>query len=106
MLADYQGRWQTAKDVGVHSDEPGIMGVGDGWLRLLTFHLAAADPTLSVRTYSTHYKKFSTDIARYAAWYRQYEQPTATDEEFGRMDDFSVTLPDFTKRFGPPLARK
>lgn len=106
MLADYQGRWQTAKDVGVQSDEPGIMGVGDGWLRLLTFGLAETVPTLSVRTYSTHYKKFSTEIPEYAAWYRQFEQPRTSDEEFVRRDDFSVALSDFSKRFGPPSATK
>ncbi|MET0366387.1 MAG: serine/threonine protein phosphatase [Sphingobium sp.] len=100
VLADYQDRAQTAKDAGVNMG-PGA-GIGDGWLRLMTFDMAPATPTISVRTYSTHYKKQSRDTAEYAAWYKAAEKPKMTDEQFHGQDDFTITLSDFRKRFGSP----
>jgi hypothetical protein len=100
IMADYQARAQVAKDAGIKVDAS--VGVGDGWLRLMTFDLATATPSVRVRTYSTHYKAYSTDLPDYAAWYKAHEKPTLTDAQFLGEDDFSLTLDDFRARFGPP----
>lgn len=97
VLADYQDRGQTAKDAGVKSEWP--VGIGDGWLRLMTFDMAAPVPTIKVRTYSTHYKSLSVDTADYAAWYKQQEKPQLSDADFHGEDDFSLELTDFRQRF-------
>jgi hypothetical protein len=97
ILADYQTRLQTALDVGYHPDPP--VGIGDGWLRLLTFDMGAPTPTLQVRTYSTHYKKFSSEMPDYAHWYQPKEQPKMTDAEFLAAEEFVVPLSDFRERF-------
>ena len=76
------------------------VGVGDGWLRLMTFDLDAPTPMIKVRTYSTHYKAFSGDLPNYAAWYRPDEHPKMTDAEFLAADDFTIVLEDFRARFG------
>ena len=100
VLADYQDRGQTAKDAGVKL-QPGE-GIGDGWLRLMRFDMAPATPTIRVRTYSTHYKKQSSDTAEYAAWYKAAEKPKMTDEQFHGQDDFTIDLTGFRARFGEP----
>ena len=100
VLADYQDRGQTAKDAGVKL-QPGE-GIGDGWLRLMRFDMAPATPTIRVRTYSTHYKKQSSDTAEYAAWYKAAEKPKMTDEQFHGQDDFTIDLTGFRARFGKP----
>lgn len=97
MLADYQDRGQTAKDAGLKSPWP--VGIGDGWMRLMTFDLQADVPTLTVRTYSTHYKAFSRDLPDYAAWYKPGEKPNLSDEAFHDEDDFVITLDDFHARY-------
>ena len=97
ILADYQMRLQTVRDAGYEPDIPA--GIGDGWLRLLTFDMAAPTPTIRVKTYSTHYKKFSGEIPEYASWYRGVEQPGMTDAEFLAAEDFVLELPDFRERF-------
>lgn len=105
MLADYQDRGQVGLDVGV---EPVAMmgglpvGLGDGWLRLLTFELGGETPTMRVRTWSTHYLTESGALATYADWYRAHEQPGMSDEEFLAAESFDVPLEDFRERFGPP----
>lgn len=98
ILTDYQCRGQALKDAGM--SDIGI-GLGDGWLRLLRFDLGD-EPHIHVRTYSTHYKAFSTDLPSYAGWYKQRERPTYTDEEFLAEDDFPIPLTDFRARFGDP----
>jgi hypothetical protein len=97
VLADYQARTQTLKDAGV--TPVGGVGVGDGWLRLMTFDLGAASPVVRVSTYSTHYKKFSRDTAEYAAWYREHDQPGMSDSQFYQQDDYAFDLTDFRARF-------
>jgi hypothetical protein len=98
VLSDYQDRHQTAIDAGVKS---AYVGIGDGWLRLMTFHMGAAEaPTISVQTYSTVYKKSSRDSAEYAAWYKAHEKPKLTDEQFHGTDDYTITRTDFRQRFG------
>jgi len=100
MLSDYQDRHQTAIDAGIDAG-PGL-GIGDGWMRLLTFEMGEEVPSIRVRTYSTHYNKLSRDTASYAAWYKQHEKPKLTDEDFHGEDDFTVELTDFRARFGEP----
>ena len=69
--------------------------IGDGWFRLLEFDLGAKPPKLHVRTYSSHYRAFSGEVAKYAEWYREHEQPDMTDVEFLEAEDFEVVLVDF-----------
>jgi hypothetical protein len=96
VMADYQNRGQTAKDAGRPA------AIGDGWLRLMAFDFTGAVPTVRVRTYSTRYQAFSSDLPTYAAWYRPGEQPKMTDAEFLAAEDFTLTLDDFRARFGKP----
>jgi 3',5'-cyclic AMP phosphodiesterase CpdA len=102
VLADYQDRGQTAKDAGLKSPYP--VGIGDGWLRLMTFDLGGGTPGIQVRTYSTHYKKHSTEAVNYAQWYKAQEKPKLSDEDFLRQDEFRIELADFQARFGKPAA--
>lgn len=97
ILSDYQSRGQTAKDAGVQSAWPAE--IGDGWMRMMTFDMAAATPTIKVRTYSTHYKKLSVDTPDYVKWYRDHEQPKMSDADFQKADDFAIELTDFRARF-------
>lgn len=101
ILSDYQDRRQVLKD---KAGDKGV-GLGDGWMRLLQFDLDADKPSLRVRTYSTYYKAFSTDLPQYAEWYRPRERPTFLDEEFWAEDDFTIALDDFRQRFGAPSRR-
>lgn len=98
ILSDFQCRRQVLKEAGSKNDA----GLGDGWLRLMQFMLDGDKPSIHVRTYSTFYKAFSTDIPKYASWYKAEERPTYTDEEFLAEDDFRIELSDFRARFGPP----
>ena len=97
VLADYQDRNQTLKATGFRSDWP--VGIGDGWMRLMTFDFSTDTPVLKVETYSTHYAELSREAADYAAWYKPGEQPQMTDEEFHDADDYTLTLKDFRARF-------
>jgi NAD-dependent DNA ligase len=56
-------------------------------------------PTIEVKTWSTHYRKLSSELPDYAAWYRANEQPEMTDAEFLAADDFVIELQDFRTRF-------
>ena len=80
----------------------GPVGLGDGWLRLLRFDTTTTPPTIAVRTFSTHYQKFSDELPEYVDWYRDHEQPKMSDEEFLAAETFDVVLEDFVRRFGPP----
>ena len=100
MLSDYQDRKQAAIDAGIDMT-PGA-GLGDGWLRLLTFEMGLEIPLLRVRTYSTHFGKLSRDTEEYAAWYKAQEKPKLSDGGFHAEDDFTVELTDFRQRFGEP----
>ena len=48
---------------------------------------STAAPKFTNKTYSTHCKKFSGDLADYASWYPPHEQPMMTDAEFLGADD-------------------
>lgn len=98
VMADYQSRGQTARDAG----DKGT-AIGDGWLRLMEFRLDGEAPEIKVRTYSTHYKAYSSELAGYAAWYKATEgQADLSDEDFGKRDEFTIKLNGFHKRFGAP----
>jgi len=100
MMADYQGRGQTAKDAGADGND-----VGDGWLRLLKFRLDGDRPSIEVRTYSTHYGKFASEIPDYAAWYKAHDgQAKLSDADYLARDEFTVDLSDFQQRFGAAAA--
>jgi len=99
VLADYQDRGQTAIEAGAKNPRP---AVGDGWMRLMTFDLESAAPSIRVRTYSTHYKAFSGEAPTYAAWYRPHEQPAMTDAQFLAAEEFTIALDDFRARYGSP----
>ena len=98
VLADFQRRSQAGVDAG----EPVGQGLGDGWLREMTFRLDAENPRIEVRTYSPHYGAYASDLPTYAEWYRETEQPDMTDEEFVAADEFTVTLNGWRARFGVP----
>ena len=98
LLSDYQGRGQSANPE-QGAPQPGI---SDGWLRLMQFDMSGDVPIINVRTYSTYYQKFSTEIPEYVSWYRDLEQPNMTDEEFMAADHFTIHLSDFKSRFGSP----
>lgn len=97
ILADYQDRGQTAIEAGVKSDWP--VGIGDGWMRLMEFDFTDEAPRMTVRTYSTHYKKSSRETSDYADWYKAGEKPLLSDEAFHDEDDYVLELVDFRTRF-------
>jgi len=104
ILADYQDRGQTARDAG-HEMQMGE-GIGDGWMRLMTFDMSGEAPVVRVRTYSTHYKKLSSETPEYAAWYKHIEQPKMSDADFVAGDEYSIELTDFLARFGEGQAAR
>lgn len=97
ILSDYQGRNQTAKDAGATMSRG--QGIGDGWMRLMTFDMAAPTPLVRVHTYSTHYKRLGSHTPTYAAWYKAQEKPQLSDAAFLGTDDFTIDLDDFRARF-------
>lgn len=97
VLSDYQDRGQSAS--GVKSTTGAKPHIGDGWLRLMQFDMGPKKPVVHVRTYSTYYQTFSSDLPEYAQWYKPIEQPTFSDEKFAAADDFVIVLSDFRERF-------
>jgi hypothetical protein len=97
VLADYQSRHHTSDEAGYKKFHP-EEGIGDGWMRLMTFDMKGQTPHVHVHTY---YKKESVDVAEYPAWYKPSEKPKLTDAAFRASDDFSFDLTDFRQRFGP-----
>jgi hypothetical protein len=59
---------------------------------------------LRVRTYSSHYNRYASELESYAQWYGPYEQPELSAEAFLDRDEFDLELRDFQRRFGPPEA--
>ncbi|MFC5374152.1 serine/threonine protein phosphatase [Brevundimonas faecalis] len=98
ILSDYQDRNQAALDAGMAADK--APGLGDGWLRLMTFDMAGETPSVRVRTYSTHFRVYASDQPDYARRYKPNEQPQMTDEDFLARDEFVIRLDDFRARFG------
>jgi hypothetical protein len=101
VLADYQKRGQAGLDAGQPKDRDGESAdIGDGWLREMKFFVAGDMPRIEVRTYSSHYGVYSSELATYAEWYKADEQPDMTDEQFAAADEFTIELSDFYSRFG------
>ncbi len=101
ILADYQDRGQAGIDAGQAPGPNGQpVGIGDGWYREMTFELGDAPPRVEVRTYSTHYRAYSSELPAYARWYGRHEQPNMSAEEFLRADELTLELADFAARFG------
>lgn len=107
ILADYQDRGQSGLDAGQPPSRmtQGPAGIGDGWFRLMEFDLQGDAPKVVVRTYSTHYKTFSSDLETYADWYQAHEHPELSEAEFYATDAFVLELGDFRERFGAPGER-
>ena len=98
VMADYQGRGQTAKEAGAEGKQ-----IGDGWMRLMQFRLDGTQPSIRVRTYSTHYGKFASELPTYADWYKARDRQAAlSDADYLKRDEFTIELTDFHRRFGAP----
>ncbi len=100
VLADYQDRHQSALDAGAKLQQG--EGIGDGWMRFMTFDFSGPVPRVIVRTYSTYYKQESAKTAQYAQWYKAVEKPKLSDEDFVGQDNFVIELTDFAARFQKP----
>jgi hypothetical protein len=101
ILADFQLRGQAGLDAGESLGQ----GIGDGWHREMTFQLGDENPRVDVRTYSTHYNVYSSELETYADWYKGREQSEMTDEQFAAEDEFTIDLKDWRARFGAPRGR-
>jgi len=53
-----------------------------------------------VKTYSSHFSAYSSDLATYAGWYKTQEQPDMSDAQFFESDEYVIELEDFIARFG------
>jgi hypothetical protein len=103
LLSDYQARGMAALDAGQAPGPGGRQpGLGDGWYRELHFDLDAEVPRVEVRTYSSHYRQYASELDSYAQWYRLLEQPQLDDAAFVQADAFVLPLDDFRARFGMP----
>ena len=96
VLADYQDRTQVSKDI--KTAKP--VTLGDGWMRLMEFDLQGRTPSIHVRSYSTYYGAYSTDLPQYVSWYKASEDPGLTDAAFLAKSDFTIDLAGFKHRFG------
>lgn len=106
MLSDFQSRGQTALDAGQPPQANGNgVPIGDGWYRELNFDFSGDVPTVEVKTWSSYYKVYSSELPTYAQWYKHIEQPAMSDVEFLAADEFTLTLDDFYARFGAPGTR-
>lgn len=98
-LVNYQSRRQMLKFTA--PDAKVLDGIGDGWMRLITFDLASATPSFRLRAYSTCFKAFASDLPDYGDWYG-HEHPELSPEAFTALDEQTVMLDDFRARFGAP----
>lgn len=100
IMADYQERGQAGIDAGEPLRENGdSVGIGDGWVREMTFNMEGEHPVIQVKTYSSHYSTYSSDLATYAGWYKTQEQPDMSDAQFFESDDYVIELDDFFARY-------
>ncbi len=95
ILADYQDRGQVAVEAGHKKPQ----GIGDGWLRLMRFDFSTTIATIAVKTFSSYYKIFSSQVEDYADWYKEREQPNMSDTDFYAADDYTINLEGFAQRF-------
>ena len=68
----------------------------------MQFDFSVEPATITVKTYSSYFSKFSGEVVNYANWYKAREQPTLSDLEYYAADDFIIRLDDFYQRFGKP----
>ena len=102
VLSDFQERGQAGPDAGQAMGSGGkVTSIGDGWLREMAFHIYDDKPRIDIRTYSSHYDAYSSELATYAEWYKENEQAEMTDSEFAKADEFTIDLSDFHSRFSP-----
>ncbi|MET4898282.1 serine/threonine protein phosphatase [Sphingomonadaceae bacterium jetA1] len=106
MMADYQDRNASYRNTSGDGSSTTARPTGDGWLRMLSFDMRPASPVIRVRTYSTYYKAYSTQVPAYAAWYKADDAPRASAADYRAKDDFTVTLTGFRQRFAKGAARK
>ena len=109
VLADYQDRNQVLRHVVGEKKIPGDLGaagLGDGWMRMLDFDFTGAVPRIEIRTYSTHFKAYASELPDYGSWYRSREKPNLSDAEFLAEEEFTIVLDDFVSRFGKPASRR
>jgi hypothetical protein len=104
LLADYQDRNHVSLERGLSPNEAEPGSLGDGWLRLLRFELDGHTPSIHVRTYSTYYEAYSSELPQYCAWYKPSEAPALDDAQFLAKGEFSLEFGDFRERF-PDAAR-
>ncbi len=104
ILADYQGRGQAGLDAGqpLHPQLKGPVGIGDGWYRLMKFHLGGDAPYIDVQTWSSHYRSHAGELATYSEWYKGDQYGDMSDAEFLATEEFRIDLVDFRTRFGLP----
>jgi hypothetical protein len=100
IMSDYQERGQA----GVEAGEPlrensSSVGIGDGWVRGMTLNMEGKHPVIHVKTYSSHYSTYSSDLATCAGWYKTQEQPDMSDARFFESDDYVIELDDFFARY-------
>lgn len=95
VLADYQGRGQSSLEAGYRK----ARSIGDGWLRLMSFDFSTRPATLSVKTFSSYFRRYSSQMEGYASWYRESEQAQMSDAEFHAADEFVIELDGFEHRF-------
>lgn len=99
VLADYQDRNQALAQVSPDGKVTPGTGIGDGWLRLMRFDMAGAEPRIIVSTYSTLYKSTAAKLSTYAAFYKAKEKPKLSDGAFISEEEFTLPLNDFLIRF-------
>jgi hypothetical protein len=75
-------------------------------MRLLNFDFTGPVARLQVRTYSTHFKAYASDLPEYARWYRSREKPELSDADFLAEEEFTLELDDFFSRFGTPAVAR
>lgn len=104
ILADYQGRGQAGLTAGqpLHPQMGSPVGIGDGWYRLMEFHLGGEAPYVDVQTWSSHYRKHASELSTYGEWYKGSQYGNMSDEEFLATEEFRIDLIDFRARFGLP----
>jgi len=76
-----------------------VASVGDVWLRLMRFDLRSNPARITVKTYSSYYTRYSSEVDEYASWYKAHEQPDMNDDEFHATDDYVINIDGFQQRF-------
>lgn len=100
VLANYQDRGRA----GIEAGRSQVVGIGDGWLRLMHFDLSSNPAKITVKTYSSYYANYSSGVDEYATWYKAQEQPDMNDDEFHATDDYVIYLDGFHQRFKSALS--